>query len=113
MKKEKVSPDLKTLHKLVKKIYPTDFDKTQMILTMLGEAARMSLFLNQVSDFIALPEDIKLSMAITANNMIAMQSEGRAEVKSFPHDAEAFTYREKLIIVVKHLYESLKAEGAI
>lgn len=104
------------LHKKLNKIFPTTYEKLEMIGTLLGMGIRLTMFINKHKDFLKIPHDVHYAMANLIGNMMMVQE----VLKSNPFEYEKISFSEsdlpdekKLAQVIKHLYETCKDQGLL
>jgi hypothetical protein len=106
----------------IKKIYPSEEEKCLAIITHLGAAATMTLFLTEIFDETkaSIPAPLAYVMAVTSTNMLsyfhADDSDIQRETINYPAlqdlniEQEEEKVRRKLKHLVHMLYELLKKE---
>ncbi len=107
------------LHKKIKNVLKTDFEKCSMILTLLGASGIMAKFISEKHGHISrVPVEVRYAMALTANNMLAIINNEK-EVRSyhFPEEKELQVTEQqeeaifrKMKAVVEYLYDQLQKE---
>lgn len=100
---------------VLRKKLPTEKEKMDMILTLLGCSGHLAEFISRNYNIEKLPIEIKYSCALICGNMIALTCDGECKILDSSDDynmgeqtQERFYRLFKKIVTL--LYESLKEE---